>query len=272
MSNITIIIPVHEFSETVKGYLDKAIESVDKQEKIEYKPDICIVCSPDISVDIDAYLGSLKYQDTNINRLINNGQTDYQSQVNFATDNIKTNYFCVLEFDDELSVTYLYNFDKYIKSYPDTDVFMPMIIEVNKKNEGLKLTNEPVWSQQFVGENGEMGYLNANALKQYTDFKLSGAAIKKSEFKNIGGYKSNIKLTFMQEFLLRAINNACKVYTIPKIGYKHLAEREDSMFGIYNKTMPMAERKFWFETAVNEANFMNDRSIDMTRLVDKSTN
>ena len=128
------------------------------------------------------------------------------------------------------------------------------------------MTNETVWAQQFVGENGEMGYLNAKALQQYTDFKLSGAIIKKSEFQNLGGYKSNIKLTFMYEFLLRALNNACKIFSMPKIGYKHLATRQGSLFDGYLKTMPANERKFWFETANKEANIMGDRVIDMSRL------
>jgi hypothetical protein len=45
-----------------------------------------------------------------------------------------------------------------------------------------------------------------------------------------------------------------------------LATREGSLFDGYLKTMPMNERKFWFDTATNEANFMNDRVIDMSRL------
>lgn len=266
MNNITIIIPIHKFDETIENYLNKAIESVNKQEKIEYKPDVCIVCSPDISVSIDTYLNNLKYQDIIINKIINDGQTDYQSQVNFAVNLVKTDYFTVLEFDDELSTTYLKNVDKYIESYPEIDVLLNMIIEVNEKNEGIKITNETVWSQQFVGENGEMGYLNANALKQYTDFKLSGAVIKKSEFINIGKYKSNIKLTFMYEFLLRALNNACKIYTIPKIGYKHLANRENSLFDEYSKNMSIQERKFWFDTATIESNLISDRIIDTSKI------
>ena len=111
-----------------------------------------------------------------------------------------------------------------------------------------------------------MGYLNINALKQYTDFKLSGAVIKKSDFESLGGYKTNIKLTFMYEFLLRALNNASKIYTIPKMGYKHFATREGSLFDGYLKTMPVDERKFWFETATKESNFTNDRPIDLSKL------
>jgi hypothetical protein len=140
------------------------------------------------------------------------------------------------------------------------------MIEVDSLNRGIKLTNESVWSQQFVGENGEMGYLNLNILKQYTDFKLSGAVIKKSEFINIGKFKVNIKLAFGYELLLRALNNTCKIFAMSKIGYKHLADREDSLFDNYLKTMTKIERKFWFDTAIKEANFNNDRKIDISKI------
>ena len=263
--NITVIIPVHEYNMLISDLLDKAIESVEKQEGIEEKLKIIVVCANAASSDMLDYEHKFK-DNSNITFLFNNGNADYQSQVNFGVNKITTDYFSVLEFDDEYSTTFFKNAEKYINSYPDIDVFLTMMIEVNEKNEGIKLTNETVWSQQFVGENGEMGYLNTKSLQQYTDFKLSGAVIKKSEFENLGKYKSNIKLAFMYEFLLRALNNACKIYTIPKIGYKHLATREGSLFDIYLKTMPVEERKFWFETATKEANIMNDRPIDMSRL------
>lgn len=263
--NISVIIPVHKYDEKISEYLSKAIESISKNEGVSELPKVIIVCPPEISVDLDAFLNQ-SGNTLNINRIINDGKTDYQSQVNLAVESVTTEYFSVLEFDDEYSTTYFKNVKQHIESYPDVDVFLSMMIEVNEKNEGMKLTNETVWAQQFVGENGEMGYLNPNSLKQYTDFKLSGAAIKKSEFENIGKYKTNIKLAFMFEFLLRALNNACKIYTIPKIGYKHLATRLDSMFGEYSKSMAIPERKFWFDTAKNEANFTNDRVIDLTRM------
>jgi hypothetical protein len=263
--NITAIIPIHEYNEKIQSLLDKAIESILKQEKIDMLPQIVVVYADAASSDILDYEHKFK-DNPNITFRFNTGKSDYQSQVNFAVDLITTDYFSVLEFDDEYSTTFFRNAEKYIESYPDIDVFMTMMIEVNELNQGIKLTNETLWAQQFVGENGEMGYLNASALKQYTDFKLSGAVIKKSEFINIGRYKSNIKLTFMYEFLLRALNNACKIYSIPKIGYKHFATREGSLFDGYLKGMPIDERKFWFDTASKEANFITDRPIDMSRL------
>ena len=263
MNNITIIIPIHEYNEVVSTYLDKSFESIIKQEKISEIPTILVVYPTIIENDIKTYLS--KYQ-LNIIEVKNDENTDYQSQVNLAVKNITTEYFTVLEFDDEISNTFIKNGVSHIEAYPETDIFLTMMIETNEKNEGIKITNDTVWSQNFVGENGEMGYLNAPSLKQYTDFKLSGAIMKKSEFINLGGYKSNIKLSFMLEFLLRALNNSCKIYTIPKIGYKHLATREGSLFDGYLKTMPMNERKFWFETAMKEYNFINDRIIDMSLL------
>jgi hypothetical protein len=267
--NTTVIIPIHEYNDKISSLLDHAIESVLKQEKITEQPQILVVYASAIEEGIVAFQQSLlrKYQNAlDILFIKNEGKTDYQSQVNLGVESVTTAYFSVLEFDDEYGTTYFSIANKYIKAYPEIDVFLTMMIEVNEQNMGIKLTNETVWAQQFVGENGEMGYLNANALKQYTDFKLSGAVIKKSEFINVGRYKSNIKLTFMYEFLLRALNNACKVYSIPKIGYKHLATREGSLFDGYLKNMPIDERKFWFDTANKEANFITDRPIDMSRL------
>lgn len=263
MNNITIIIPVHEFNDIVSEYLDKAIESIQKQENVE-TPQLLIVSPSEIIDNLENY--AKKYLESGLNILFikNDGNVDYQSQVNLAVEQVNTNYFSVLEFDDEFGTTFIRNADKYITSFPEIDVFLNMIIEVNEKNEGIKLTNETVWAQQFVGENGEIGYLNLSALKQYSDFKLSGAVIKKTEFINLGKYKSNIKLTFMYEFLLRALNNACKVFTIPKIGYKHLATRENSLFDVYKNQMSINERKFWFDTATKEYNFINDRIIDVS--------
>jgi hypothetical protein len=262
--NISVIIPVHEYNEVIQGYLDKAIESIEKQEGEQ--PKVIIVCPEIIKNEISNRPQITSLSAATITYVTSEGDTSYQAQVNLAVKSVTTDYFSVLEFDDEYSVTFFKRATEYVDAYPEIDVFLTMMIEVNGANEGIKLTNETVWAQQFVGENGEMGYLNTNSLKQYTDFKMSGAVIKKSDFENLGGYKTQIKLTFMYEYLLRALNNASKIFSIPKIGYKHLATREDSLFDGYLKNMSVEERKFWFETATKESNFTNDRPIDLSRL------
>ena len=271
--NISVILPIHEYNDELSGLVTKAVESVFKQEGVDELPKILMVYPTELDEAIVGFRDSMirKHSVTGVTHqnfvlIKNDGATDYQSQVNLGVQNVTTDYFSVLEFDDEYAGTYFKRASEYNQAYPEVDIFLTMMIEVNAQNQGIKLTNETVWAQQFVGENGEMGYLNPNALKQYTDFKLSGGVIKTEEFKNLGGYKSNIQLTFMYEFLLRALNNACKIMSISRIGYKHFATREGSLFDGYMKNMPVEERKFWFDTATKESNFMNDRPIDTSRL------
>ena len=160
--NISVIIPIHEYNDNLSLLIDKAIESVVKQEGVDELPQVIIVAPQEVLNEITPKV----FAETHPNTLFinNEGETNYQSQVNLAVESVTTDYFSVLEFDDEYSLTYFKNVNKYVKTYPDVDVFLTMMIEVNGQNQGIKLTNETVWAQQFVGENGEMGYLNANAL------------------------------------------------------------------------------------------------------------
>jgi hypothetical protein len=110
--------------------------------------------------------------------------------------------------------------------------------------------------------------MNNSVLDNVTDFKFTGGLFKKSEFDSYGKLKTNIKLTFTLEFLYRVLNNGGKIFSIPKIMYKHTANRVGSLFDVYGKTIPMPERNFWFDTAKKEANFFNDRVIDMSTLTE----
>jgi hypothetical protein len=269
MNKVNILIPVHKYNDEIGGLLKNAIESVSKQEKIDTLPNVFIISPTLIKNEILGFIENNKKDNLNLIFIENDGESDFQSQINFGVKSIESEYFSILEFDDEYSTTYFNNVKKHVDTYPEIEIFLSMMIEVNDKNQALKLTNETVWAQQFVGENGEMGYLNTNSLKQVTDFKISGSVIKREDFINIGGLKKNIKLTFNYEFLLRSLNNAFKIYVIPKIGYKHFSMRNDSLFDSYQKELSINERKFWFDTAIKECNFMNDRFIDVSQLSKK---
>ena len=267
MSEVTIIIPIHEFNDEIAKHFAYSLNSINRQEKFDGKIETIVVAPTKIITEIADTVN--KYEKLNVLLLYNNNETDFQSQINFAVEKVKTKYFAVLEFDDELSNKFFKNADAYIKSMPDVDIFLAMMVEVTNEGETNtvnKYTNENVWSHQFVGDTGEVGYLNSASLKEYSDFKLSGAVIKKSEFINIGGYKKNIKMTFGYELLLRALNNSCKIYTIPRIIYKHLINREGSLFDFYSKNLPMSERKFWFDVANKEFHYIKDREIDLSTL------
>lgn len=263
--DISVVIPVHEFNESVGNLLTKAIKSVFTQKDIssEDAPSVVLVYAHSIESEIQKFVEQLEFKEK-INLVKNENKTDFQSQINLGVDQVKTSYFVILEFDDELSDRYFRYALQHVDRLKNVDLFLPMIVEVNDNNEALKITNETVWSKQFVGENGTLGYLNSKSLNQYTDFKISGGLFKKSEFVAVGKLKSNIQLTFTYEFLLRLLNNGGVIYTIPKIGVKHFATREGSLFHTYSVSMPLKERKFWFETAKKESNFFNDRVIDLS--------
>jgi len=266
--DISVVLPVHKFDDEVKELLSKALETAAIQEDIEDKIDVFVVYASTLDNNQDwmKFIGTpaKEWETLNILYIKNDGNTDFQAQVNLGAQQVKTRYFSILEYDDEYSTTYFKIMNSYIKSpeFKGVEIFLPIVVETNDKDQTLKLTNETVWSKQFVGENGTMGYLNAPSLNQYTDFKICGGLFRTDEFIGAGGLKSNIQLTFQYEFLLRYLNNASKIYTVPKIGYKHLATREGSLFHVLQQTMTMQDRKFWFDTAKKEANFFNDRPID----------
>ena len=263
--NITTIIPVHEFNESVEKLLKTALETVGNQEDHD-DVEINLVYTSSIKKEIEEFVKDYENTNLHITLVENSGDTSFQAQVNLGVEKTKTDYFSILEFDDQVSKTYYKIGERYIKHFPDVDVFLPIVVETNDNEQALKLTNETVWSKSFVGENGELGYLNAKSLNAYTDFKICGAIIKKSEYENAGKLKTNISLTFQYEFLLRVLNNGGKIYTIPRIGYRHIATREGSLFDVYSKSLTLEERKFWFDTAKKESNFPTDREIDTSLL------
>jgi hypothetical protein len=91
------------------------------------------------------------------------------------------------------------------------------------------------------------------------NFNITGGIIKRSEFIKAGGLKPSIKLSFGYEFLLRMANLYEEVYIIPKVGYFHFINREDSLTAEYHRTMTQEEGAWWIELAQEEYFFNEDR-------------
>ena len=269
MNNVKVIIPIHKFNDEISSLFSNAVESVMIQENIEELPKILVVYTKNIEDNIIGFVDAQKrkYQDKiKIGMTVNEtNDTNFQSQINIGVKYVETEYFSILEFDDEFNRKYFKNVNKYIKYEPEVDIFLPIIIEVDPQGNAQKFTNEFIWAQMVVGENGEMGYFNLDAVKQNADIKISGAVIKKDNFLVIGGLKKNIELMFNYEFIIRALHNGLTVFTIPKLGYKHMIARKNSLFD-KNMKLTMPERKFWYDTAIKESNFNTDRVIDLSNL------
>jgi GT2 family glycosyltransferase len=267
-SNISVIIPIHTVID-LDQYLPKALESVTKN---TVQPDEILIvrCAcPEVTEFLSGYdFGDMKKKI----RIVETKKTkEFAHMVNSAVEEVKTDYFSILEFDDEYSSIWFKNAVKYIKAYPDVDVFLSHVIDVNEKNEFVGTTNEVTWSLGFVqGMTPEesfsnLGFLDLEALKTFPNFQLSGAVIKKATFEDINGIKNNLKLSFVYEFLLRMTYNGYKVMTIPKSGYKHMNMRPYSLFWRYRNDdrykLSQDEGKFWMQTAMKEYFFNFDREI-----------
>jgi hypothetical protein len=263
MKNITVILPINDINgEYELSLLDNSIKSIISSKKRPDKLLIVLSKNENLKSIFDKYdFGDFK---SNTKIVINDTDNfDYQSQINFGVNNIDTEYFSILEFDDEYSNIYFDNVYKYIDQYYEkVSIFLPIVVDINPDNKFIHFTNEPVWARDF---SDEIGFLDNDSLLAYPNFQLSGSIIKTEVFKSLGGLKSNIKMHYNYEFLLRTTYFDEKIMTIPKIGYKKMNMRPNSIFyKIYHsptEKMDIIEQKFWFNTAKKESYFKNEREI-----------
>jgi hypothetical protein len=255
MKNITVILPVHTLEGIYKEMLDNSIKSV---EQFHNDVKLSIVCPT-----------SLKTELTNLSEVLeieiisNNGKTDFCSQVNLGIEKCKTEWFSILEIDDEYKSIWLKSTNEYVKKYTDVDVFLPVVKDINVDGNFVSFTNESTWAYGFTEK---QGFLDNEVLLDFQNYQISGGLYKTQIIKDNGSLKDNIKLTFGYEFLLRLTHNNVKIMTVPRVGYQHLNFREDSLFWSYKNDdsakMTENEVKFWLETAKKEFFFKNKRDIN----------
>jgi hypothetical protein len=256
MKNITIILPVHKLNDDYKLMLQKAVESAK-----EFYNDVklMIVAPANLKTELDTVDLGKKIE---VEFKLHNGNTDFCSQLNEGIKSCETEWFSILEIDDEYQKIWLKSINQYVKEYPDADVFLPIVKDVDEEGNFTNFTNESVWAYGF---SDKQGVLDNEVLIEYQSYQISGGLYKTKVVNENGGFKENIKLTFGYEFLLRLTHNGAKVMVVPRIGYRHVNLREDSLFWLYKndeKTkLAENEAKFWVETAKKEFFFTNKREV-----------
>jgi glycosyltransferase involved in cell wall biosynthesis len=256
--SLSVILPIKSSkAKDFDEYFEKAILSL-KNQQVGFE-ELVIVHSQEQSL-IDL-LNSYDFGDLNVTKLLWDKEPNYASQVNFGIKNAKGTWISLFEFDDEYSSIWFKNVKKYVESFPDVQMFLPVVVETDEKGLFAGFTNEATFAANF---SQEMGILTNDTLQEYQNFQTAGSVIKKSVIEDFGGFKPSIKLTFIYEFLLRLTYNSVTVMTIPRLGYKHVNLREGSIFWNYkfgDSKMIEDEVKFWIQTAKREYFFTDDRSI-----------
>jgi hypothetical protein len=255
MKNITVILPIHKINDEYQKMFDNAVASVE-----QFKTDVklIVVCPKAIAKNIKVNSDILEFI-----ILENKGDTDFCSQVNLGIEKCDTEWFSILEVDDEYKPIWLKSITEYVKIYADNDVFLPIVKDTNADDKFISFMNESVWAYGFTDR---QGFLDNETLLDFQNYQASGGLFKTNVIKENGSFKGNIKLTFIYEFFLRMTHNGVKIMTVPKIGYQHKNLREDSLFWLLkndDKTkLSEKEVKYWLDTAKKEFFFKNKRDVN----------
>jgi hypothetical protein len=258
--NITIILPIHTIEGDYSEMLKMALESV---ENFHNDVKVKIVCPTDVKNKLNDFEFGQKIEIEIVDNTSN--QTDFCSQVNLGIEKCDTEWFSILEIDDQYRPIWLSLVNEYVKQNPDVDVFLPVVRDINTEGKFISFTNESTWAYGF---SEKQGFLDNEVLLDFQNYQTSGGLFRTNVIKDNGNFKENIKLTFLYEFLLRLTHNGVKILTLPRIGYQHVNFREDSLFWKYknNEETKLSddEVKFWLETAKKEFFFKNKRDVNYT--------
>ena len=257
MKNITVILPIHTLSDDYKEMLNNSLSSI---EDFHNDVKVSIVCPTSLKKELKDLSNKLE-----INIVANKGETDFCSQVNLGIDNCDTEWFTILEVDDEFKPIWLKSMNEYSRVFTDVSVFLPIVKDINVEGKFINYTNESAWAYGFTDM---QGFIDNEVLLDFQNYQTSGGLFKTQVIKDNGKFKENIKLTFIYEFLLRLTHNGVRIMTVPKAGYQHVNLREDSLFWRYKNDEKMIlsenEVKFWLDTAKKEFFFKNKRDVTYT--------
>jgi len=262
--DLTVIIPIHQLTnDGEKKMFYEALMSVSQQDLSGKELIIVLKDDKDLKVEVMKIVGQLTTdQITNIGMIqyITNttDNTNSQAQLNLGVDNVTTEWFSYLQFDDVYSKIWFRNVNHYMVEKPEFEMFLPLIVDFDNNDNFVGFTNEATWAHGFTEVSG---VLTNESLINYQNFSFDGMVMKTETYKKYKGIKTNFILTFMYEFLLRMTYNTVKVMVVPKIGYKHVNQRPGSLFNEYLETLRPDESKWWLDKAKKEYLILDDREL-----------
>lgn len=252
MGNVSYIIPVHKFDNTVKAFLPKALKSIKDSEDKDYT--LILVGPKDVLEQTESIVSETKLK--SCTKFVENEVTDIFTQINTAVMRCTTTYFCVVEFDDTVTPYWTKRAKEYGTN--NASVLLPLV-EFYSADVPISFGNELAWDTAFADEHN-LGFIDMEQLNTYMDFVVSGALIKTEDFISIGGLKPSLKIAAWYEFLLRCCYRHKDIYVVPKLGYKHTLDTPDSYSEISKKEISAEEGSWLISTAKQEYFFKEDRN------------
>jgi hypothetical protein len=257
-NTISVVLPIKSGKAIgFQDFFERCIQSVKNQG--EYVNELVIVHGSEEY--LTNFLNEFDFSGITVNMESWVDEPNFAKQVNKGVELSKSNWCSILEFDDEYSNIWFKNALNYMNIYKEVDAFLPIVVDVDEKLVFAGFTNEATFAANI---SSDMGILTNEVLQTFQNFQTSGMVFNKAKYQEIGGMKSNLKLTFGYELFLRLTHNSVKIMTIPRIGYKHVNLREGSIFWNYKNgedKIDQNEAKFWIDTAKKEYFFTTERDI-----------
>ena len=168
--SISIILPIKSSKTKDFGeYFEKSIKSIQSQ-KVELEELVIVHTNEESLVSL---LKSYDFGNLNVKLLEWNQTPNFAEQVNFGIKNSSGKWISIFEFDDEYSSIWFDNVGKYMQSYPDVQMFLPVVVETDEKGMFAGFTNEATFAANF---SQELGFLTNETLQDYQNFQKIGRA------------------------------------------------------------------------------------------------
>lgn len=261
MNDITVIIPILD-KDVHDEKLTNAVNSVVKCQEHYTNGKLKIMIVVGVENEQSKGYEEKVFENVEVKYLANPGKTDFCSQINYAVDHVETDYFSILEFDDEYKPKWFKFVNEYQYGNEEVSIFLPVNVVTDTKSEHWQYLNEIALA---TSNSDEIGIIDMEMLNMWTGFNLTGGVFNTSDFIKVGKYKPSIKIAFNYELMMRMINKKLRIMVVPKEGYVHVIGRKDSLTDTYNKEIPPEEIKLWFDLAKREYTYDTDREKDITR-------
>ena len=122
MKELTIIVPLVEYKEEYKELYENALNSVAEGDVREEVSIIFVGPSSSINVVKEFNFGARE-----VLYLENSKNTELPFQINKAVKDVKTEYFSVLEFDDNYTSFWFNEVEKYLGLVDNISLYLPLI-------------------------------------------------------------------------------------------------------------------------------------------------
>lgn len=260
--NIVVIVPMHKIEEKDIALMTESYNSVVECRKLY--SDGKLIVKYVVPKELVGKIEDFSKVKEDCGYLVNEGQTDFCSQINFAVKNLvnEFKYFSILEYDDTYRAKWFKMASDYYYSNENVSVFLPVNIIHNGNGDQWQYGNELPLAGSF---SKKIGFIDFECLENCSTFNLTGGIISSEDFIAVGGFKPSIKIAFNYELLLRMTKKELGVMIVPKEGYVHTIGREGSLTDIYMKTIPNEEIPKWFELANREYKYQEDRNKGISK-------